>query len=95
MRGEWHRRRIALTLIICVIWALATVNVGLIWNALYATYVTHGQTQDTVLGYMFGIGQANFTPTRIAVNVLGPTSIFIIAVLAELTNVRIANVVII
>ncbi|KAF9020648.1 hypothetical protein BDZ89DRAFT_1072062 [Hymenopellis radicata] len=86
-RGEWHRRRIALTLVLCVIWALATVNVGLVWNALYATYVTHGQSQDAVLAYMFGIGQANFTPTRIAVNALGPTSIFVNAMLADFINI--------
>ncbi|KAF9009328.1 hypothetical protein BDZ89DRAFT_1167996 [Hymenopellis radicata] len=38
-RGQWSPRRITLTVILCLIWAFATVSFGVAWNAMYATYV--------------------------------------------------------
>ncbi|KAF8988786.1 hypothetical protein BDZ89DRAFT_1200090, partial [Hymenopellis radicata] len=49
--NKWPSQRIVLTIIICVIWALATVEIGISWGGLVSTYVTHGQSQNSVLGY--------------------------------------------
>ncbi|KAF9026952.1 hypothetical protein BDZ89DRAFT_1161059 [Hymenopellis radicata] len=86
-RHEWPRQRVGLTIVLCLIWAVATMSFGLSWNGIYTTYVTHGQSEDSVLGYISGIGSGNFTPQRRALNILGMTATPFNVVLAELTNV--------
>ncbi|KAF8907153.1 hypothetical protein CPB85DRAFT_1312529 [Mucidula mucida] len=75
-RGEWHLRRIVLTGVVCLIWALATVNLGIYWNSLYTTYVAHSQTQDSLLRYIYETDLNIVVRTTVAVN----------AMLAELMN---------
>ncbi|KAF9023608.1 hypothetical protein BDZ89DRAFT_1041571 [Hymenopellis radicata] len=87
VRDQWARPRIVLTVLVCVIWALATMYFGMIWNALYSTYVTHGQSQDSILGYLVGAGEGALTPERLALNVVSKTAITVNAMLAELINI--------
>ncbi|KAF9012900.1 hypothetical protein BDZ89DRAFT_1167133 [Hymenopellis radicata] len=54
--NKWPSQRIALTIIICIIWALATIEIGISWSGLVSTYVTHGQLQNSVLGYVMEYG---------------------------------------
>ncbi|KAF9009324.1 hypothetical protein BDZ89DRAFT_1167993 [Hymenopellis radicata] len=86
-RGQWSPRRITLTVILCLIWAFATVSLGVAWNAMYATYVTHGQTQDAIFGYMLGIGSGNFTSQRLSLNLALAVTTALNAILAELINI--------
>lgn len=68
---------------------LATLEMGLQWNALHSTYVEHSQTQDSILGYIIGLGEENFPSKRRNLNILGQTIVPINGMLSELTNVRI------
>ncbi|KAF8911229.1 hypothetical protein CPB85DRAFT_1304331 [Mucidula mucida] len=86
-RGEWPRQRQRLTVVICLIWLLATIHVGFDWNALYSVFVTHGQSRDSVLANAFGVGDENWSARRLAINIVGTTAMATNAMLAELTNI--------
>ncbi|KAF9019345.1 hypothetical protein BDZ89DRAFT_1139395 [Hymenopellis radicata] len=81
-RGQWPLQRVALTIVVCLIWALTTIDFGFVWNEAYVTFVTHGQTQDSVLRFISGRG--SWTSKRLAMNRL---AVILNATLAELTNI--------
>ncbi|KAF9019147.1 hypothetical protein BDZ89DRAFT_1139516 [Hymenopellis radicata] len=83
---KWPSQRIALTIIICVIWALTTVYVGISWNGLVSTYVTYGQSQNSVLGYVMD-DRDEWSKKRLVLNVFANTAIAFNAILAELINI--------
>ncbi|KAF9002654.1 hypothetical protein BDZ89DRAFT_1241956 [Hymenopellis radicata] len=85
--NKWPSQRIALTIIICVIWALATIHMGIVWNSLVSTFVTHGQSQNSVLGYIMIYGDENWSKKRLILNVFANMTIALNAILAELINV--------
>ncbi len=72
-----------------MIWALTTISFGLGWNEAYLTFVTHGQTQDSVLRFIFDLGPdaGHWTSKRLAMNLIARLAIVLNAMLAELTNV--------
>ncbi|KAF9012212.1 hypothetical protein BDZ89DRAFT_1142947 [Hymenopellis radicata] len=83
---KWPSQRIALTIIICVIWALATVYMGMSWNGLVSTFVTYGQSQNSVLGYVMDYGD-EWSTKRLVLNVFAQTIVALNAILAELINI--------
>ncbi|KAF9047061.1 hypothetical protein BDZ89DRAFT_1058124 [Hymenopellis radicata] len=86
-RGEWPRQRTILAILISLIWSVATVYTGLYWQGLYTTYVTHGQSEDSILGYLFEDGPENFSRKRLAINVTAYTAIAVNAMIAEVINI--------
>ncbi|KAF9032004.1 hypothetical protein BDZ89DRAFT_1158687 [Hymenopellis radicata] len=85
-RHEWPRKRVSMTILVCVIWALATVQVGLYWSGLYSAFVTNGQSQDAIIGYMWGLG-GSLTSQRLARNILCKTVVAVNVLMAELINI--------
>ncbi|KAF9030494.1 hypothetical protein BDZ89DRAFT_1037976 [Hymenopellis radicata] len=85
--NKWPSQRIALIIIICVIWALATLHMGMSWNGLVSIYVTHGQSQNSVLAYIMVYGDGNWSKKRLILDVFADSVIALNAILAELINV--------
>ncbi|KAF9019359.1 hypothetical protein BDZ89DRAFT_1073131 [Hymenopellis radicata] len=88
-RGQWPPQRVALTIVVCLIWALTTIDFGFVWNEAYVTFVTHGQTQDSVLRFIFGRGPdaGSWTPKGLAMSLVARLAVILNATLAELTNI--------
>ncbi|KAF9020243.1 hypothetical protein BDZ89DRAFT_1043503 [Hymenopellis radicata] len=75
---KWPLQRIALTIIICVIWALATFSP--------MSPIDSHRTQ-TVLGYVMLDGDGNWSKNRLVLNAFAYTAVALNAILAELINV--------
>ncbi|KAF9004958.1 hypothetical protein BDZ89DRAFT_1145379 [Hymenopellis radicata] len=86
-RHQWPRQRIALTAVLCTIWAMATLHVIVRWREMYLAYVKHGQTGDSLVGYIQGVGVGNWSRSRCALDIVKYTTVVLNAALAELTNV--------
>ncbi|KAF8906088.1 hypothetical protein CPB85DRAFT_899547 [Mucidula mucida] len=56
------------------------------WNGLYATYVTHGQSQDSILQYIFAIGNGTRSSKRFTLKVVLTITVEFNAMLPEPTN---------
>lgn len=83
-------QRNSFTIIICLIWVLATVSFGMAWADAYAVYVTYGATRDSMLGYIMGFGPeaGRWMGRRLAINYGLRLTVALNAMLAELINFR-------
>ncbi|KAF9031950.1 hypothetical protein BDZ89DRAFT_1131560 [Hymenopellis radicata] len=62
------------------------VQVGMHWSGLYSAFVTSGQSQDSIIGYMWGLS-GSLTSQRLARNILCKTVVVVNALIAELINI--------
>ncbi|KAF9001243.1 hypothetical protein BDZ89DRAFT_1146965 [Hymenopellis radicata] len=74
-------------LVLCLIWASATVYVGLIWSALYSTFITHGQSQESILEIIYGTPTGKVDSQRRVLNAVALTMVALSSSLAELVNI--------
>ncbi|KAF9019344.1 hypothetical protein BDZ89DRAFT_321363 [Hymenopellis radicata] len=79
-RGEWPIQRIVLTSVICVIWVFATAYVAMIWAILYISFVSHGQSRESVLVFFF-------STARLKIVAIQLTFIAVNAMFADLVNI--------
>ncbi|KAF9025742.1 hypothetical protein BDZ89DRAFT_1114132 [Hymenopellis radicata] len=84
---RWPRQRVALTVVVCLIWVLATLHLGIWWRGAYRTYVTHTQTRDAMLGFLMGIGEGNWTSSDAAFQIISWTAVALNALIADITNI--------
>ncbi|KAF9019355.1 hypothetical protein BDZ89DRAFT_1116799 [Hymenopellis radicata] len=80
-RGEWPTQRILLTIVICVIWVFATVYAGMVWAECYVTFVSHGQSRESVLRYFL------WSSNRLTLVAVRRTFITLNATIADLINI--------
>ncbi|KAF9004155.1 hypothetical protein BDZ89DRAFT_1145741 [Hymenopellis radicata] len=81
-RGEWPIQRIVLTSVICVIWVFATAYVAMTWGILYISFVSHGQSRESVLDYYFF-----WSTAQLYFLAIQRTFIALNAVFADLVNI--------
>ncbi|KAF8894273.1 hypothetical protein CPB85DRAFT_1440569 [Mucidula mucida] len=86
-RNKWSPQGVTLTAIMCVIWALATVFMGISWHGMVSTYVTHGQSRDSSQAYIQAYGDENWSMKRRILTAVSKTAVALNAILAELINI--------
>ncbi|KAF9008669.1 hypothetical protein BDZ89DRAFT_1078783 [Hymenopellis radicata] len=57
------------------------------WSGLYSTFVTFGQSRDSILGYILQVGDGSWSKRKLAINIVADTTIALNGILAELVNI--------
>ncbi|KAF8886398.1 hypothetical protein CPB85DRAFT_1566826 [Mucidula mucida] len=81
------RQRAGFLGIVCLIWALATIHLGIWWSGAYTTFVTRGESRDDMLGYRMGVGEGNWTARDIALQDVCGSAVAVNVMIADLTNI--------
>ncbi|KAF9025734.1 hypothetical protein BDZ89DRAFT_1068097 [Hymenopellis radicata] len=85
--AQGSRQRVAFIIIVCLIWALATIHLGIWWRGAYSTFVTHGESRDTMLGYRMGIGEGNWTARDVTLQDVCWSAVALNVMIADLINI--------